>query len=201
MKSIVTSHAFKATALLMFAVVWWIGYSKINAFNAKADRAIFFSMRPVDYWGEIIQPASAIVYVAGAAILFAWPIAVTWNSPRIWRLIRRIATGTVVGFLIFLLWPLNIRRPEFDGHRFGESLMQAVFAVDDSANCFPSFHCFFAVLGAMVIQQNVTSKIWVAVAWLIACGVLISTIMTGQHYLVDVLGGSTLAFLCVRFFE
>jgi len=192
----VKENFIKAIVLTSLAVAWCIGYAQINAFNSDANRALFLTMRPVDYWEGIIQPSSAIVYVIGAAVLLVWPIFLTWSSSEIWQFTRMVVMGTIVGFSIFILWPLNIRRPEFIGDRFGESIMQAVFTVDEPANCFPSFHSFFAVLGALVVQQQVSSKLYVGLAWLIAVGVLVSAVMTGQHYCIDVLGGSILALVC-----
>lgn len=104
-----------------------------------------------------------------------------------------VFVGTVIGFCIFAIWPLNIRRPEFAGDRFGEAIMRRVFAVDDSANCFPSFHTFFAILGAMVVAWRSNSLAAAGLAALLACGVVVSTITTGQHYLIDVVGGTVTA--------
>ena len=44
-------------------------------------------------------------------------------------------------------------RPEYMGGTLGERLMLWVFSVDKPANCFPSSHVIFAVLGAYLIDR------------------------------------------------
>src|SRR5207248_2502931 len=129
----------------------------------------------------VIQPASAVVYVGGAAVLLIWPLLLSWKGVRFWRFMGMISLGSVIGFVVFIAWPLNIVRPPFLGSRFGEPLMRFIFSIDRTANCFPSFHAYFAVLGALIISEQIDSRKWMAVAWLIALTVVISTITTGQH--------------------
>ena len=194
----------KALLVVFLAAAWWFVYSSLNAFNAQPQRAVYLKARPADYWPWIIQPASAIVYVGLAAVLLIWPLALSWRGRAFWEFVAMVVIGTAIGFAIFAIWPLNIRRPEFAGQRIGEALMRTVFAIDRSANCFPSFHTFFAVLGAIVVVRQSESLALSIVASVMALGVVISTVTTGQHYAIDVLGGGGLAvfsYSVVRYWE
>ena len=107
--------------------------------------------------------------------------------------------GTLVGFICFLVWPLAMERPTFGGKKFGESIMRLVFAVDRPANCFPSFHAFFAINGALFIHAFRTEyPIEIGLAYALAAAVVVTTITTGQHYFIDPIGGGLLAI--VRFY-
>lgn len=186
----------KMVVVVLFAAFWWLAYNALNSWNASPNRAIYLSPRPCDIWPGLIQPASASIYVGFTAILLVWPLILSWETKAFRNLLAMITIGSLIGFLTFAAWPLNMRRPEFAGNTIGESIMRAVFAIDHSANCFPSFHTFFAVLGALVIINRSKSTLQSTIAFLLATAVMISTITTGQHYLIDVAGGGGLAIVC-----
>ncbi len=188
---------FRALFILGFAAFWWWLYASINAYNSDPLRAIYWSPRPADVYPGLIQPISAVVYTFGAAILLVWPMILCWNWSRLRNLLFSFLAGTIVGFACFLVWPLAMERPEFEGTRFGESILRVVFAVDHPANCFPSFHAFFAIIGAMFIHAYRPDHFreYVA-AYALAAAVVVTTITTGQHYFIDPLGGGLLAILC-----
>ncbi len=188
---------YRGLLLFSFSAMWWWLYALINAYNSEPLRAIYWSPRPVDIYPYIIQPISALIYTLGAAILLVWPIIVCWDWSRLRILLLSFLIGTIVGFSCFLGWPLAVARPDFDGNRIGESIMHVVFSVDQPANCFPSFHAFFAMIGALYIHAYRSDHFrdYVA-AYALAAAVVVTTITTGQHYFIDPLGGVLLAFFC-----
>lgn len=190
--------ALKITFALSLAVLWWLTYTWINDWNATPERAVFLAPRPVDIFPWIIQPLTAPLYVGILALLMVWGLVLCFPGPAYWHLFAAIMIGTAIGFAIFLVWPLNMQRPEFAGNQWGEEIMRWVFAVDASANCFPSYHAFFAVLFALFISQESSNRRSAVIAWFLASLVLVTTITTGQHYLIDVLGGAILAWVCFR---
>lgn len=186
----------KTTVIVLFATTWWQTYNALNTWNASPHRALYLAPRPCDIWPGVIQPASALVYVGFTAVLLIWPLILSWETKAFRRLMAMITIGSLIGFLTFAAWPLNMRRPDFTGNTFGETIMRAVFAIDHSANCFPSFHTFFAVLGALVVSNRSKSTLQSVIATFLAMAVMVSTITTGQHYFIDVVGGGGLAMVC-----
>ena len=188
---------FRGLLVFGLATLWWWLYASINSYNSEPVRAIYWSPRPADVYPGLIQPISAVIYTFGAATLLFWPMILGWDWSRLRILLFSFLVGTIVGFSCFLMWPLAMARPEFDGTRIGESIMRVVFAVDHPANCFPSFHAFFAIIGALFIHayRPDHSREYVA-AYLLAAAVLVTTITTGQHYFIDPFGGGLLAVLC-----
>ena len=188
---------YRGLLLFSFATIWWWLYALINLYNSEPIRAIYWSPRPVDIYPSIIQPISAVIYTLGAATLLVWPMVVCWDWSRLRIVLFAVLVGTILGFSCFLAWPLAMERPEFDGTRFGESIMRAVFSVDHPANCFPSFHAFFAILGALFIHAYRADHFFEYVAaYVLAGAVVVTTITTGQHYMIDPLGGGLLAVVC-----
>ena len=77
-----------------------------------------------------------------------------------------------------------------------ESLHERVMTGADTFGgiiCFPSFHVFWAVVSAHALQPF---RILRYPAIIVAVLITISTVTTGWHYGVDVLGGLLLALIC-----
>lgn len=60
--------------------------------------------------------------------------------------------------------------------------------------CFPSFHTILAVLPAAALRHTPYVR-WIAALW--AALIVVSTVTTGWHYIVDVLAGLAVAGCCV----
>ena len=105
-----------------------------------------------------------------------------------------VTAATMMAFAIYWAWPVSMIRPEFAGDTLGERLMLWVFSVDRPANCFPSLHVIFAVLGAILIDR--AGVRWPARLfwWVFAAAVSVTTVTSGQHYFIDVPGGVMVAF-------
>ena len=190
------THWIRYPLLLGFAVLWWWTYTAINSYNSQPSRAVYWPPKPADIVPTLIQPISALIYTFGAAVLLVWPVLLCWDWSRLELLLFSMFVGTIVGFTCFLVWPLAIVRPEFGGKKWGESIMRVVFAVDNPANCFPSYHAFFAILGALFIHAYRPDQFFeYGIAYALAAAVVVTTITTGQHYFIDPLGGGILAFV------
>lgn len=181
----------KLALVALWLTLWLATYKFFNNWNADPVRAIRLE-RPVDLWPGVIQPWTAFVYVFAGYCLplaaFAW----NWSWPRL-RFVLAVYTGaSLIGFVCYWLAPLAIARPPFVGDSPGAVLMRAVVAVDNDANCCPSFHTTFALLAALLIARGGAGRGVRGVVWASAVGVCISTVTTGQHYVIDVLGGLVL---------
>lgn len=116
------------------------------------------------------------------------------------RLLRRHLLGAVLIVLISALaWvalPVRLDRtpvsPEM--HGFGAALLRWVQSFDPTTNCFPSAHCAIAVYAALGLRLSPSRPLFL---WGIATAVLIcvSTVLTRQHYVADVVSGAVLAAL------
>lgn len=106
--------------------------------------------------------------------------------------ISRIVCGL---FYIFL--PTTLIRPEILGNGLWDQMLKLVYAVDSSANLFPSIHClvsWFCYVG--IRHQEQVPKWYQRFSLIFAVLVCVSTQVTKQHYIVDVFGGILLAEGC-----
>ncbi len=182
----------KTAVIALYYVLWFWTYDAINVFATDPMRTIHLT-NPSSVFPWIIQPWTAVIYILGGAI---FPM-VPFLYYRSWRAIAFvmvcITVASSMAFAIYWAWPVSMVRPEFAGMTIGERLMRWVFSVDKPANCFPSLHVIFAVLGALLIDRADIGRgarwFW----WAFAAAVSATTVTSGQHYFIDVPGGVAVA--------
>jgi membrane-associated phospholipid phosphatase len=182
----------KAAVVIGFFGVWLWAYDAVNAFAADPVRTIHLTS-PASMFPWIIQPWTALIYLTGG-VAFALVPFVYYAS---WRGIAFVmvcdCASTLLAFAIYWAWPVSMIRPEFSGATLGERLMRLIFLVDKPANCFPSLHVVFAVLGALLITRAGVGRAARWFWWTFAAAVSASTITSGQHYFIDLPGGAAVA--------
>lgn len=142
-----------------------------------------------------IVPAFAGIYL-GVHVFGVIPFCV---MPEVRYLRRHMLGAILIVVLSSVLWvalPVRVDRPPLDPALpgFGAFLLRAVYSFDPTTNCFPSAHCAIAVYAAIGLRFS--SRLlfgWGIVTAFLVC---ISTVLTHQHYVADVLSGAVLAALC-----
>jgi membrane-associated phospholipid phosphatase len=177
-----------------YFVLWYACYCFTNAWGSEPSRAIHL-IRPCDLWPGMIQPWTAVVYVFGGFLLPLLPFYFNWAWPKLRFVLCCYTVCSLMAFLCYLLWPLSIVRPSFEGPGVGRWLMRQVLTVDNEANCFPSSHVYYAVLGAILVRHGGAGR-WARWAtYALAVAVCATTVTTGQHYFLDIAGGAAAAVL------
>ena len=113
---------------------------------------------------------------------------------------QRIVFVIIGGALGFLLIPLRFAfaRPEVDG--VFAPWFAALYTFDFPHNLFPSLHIALRTLLAdFYVRHSGGAGRWLVHAWFSLIGV--STLLTWQHHLVDVLGGFWLAGIALHLFR
>lgn len=108
-----------------------------------------------------------------------------------------ILSRFVCGLFFVFLPTTNLALREtvtLTGSTLAEKLLQFLYMVDQPTNLFPSIHClvsWFCFIG--IRGQKAIPKWYRVFSCIFAILVFISTQVTKQHYIVDVLGGVILA--------
>jgi len=101
----------------------------------------------------------------------------------------------VVGFLSM---PITIVRPVIasENHQLALRTLRALYQLDPPMNLFPSLHAAVAVvIGRVVISR----RAWMTLALRAWCGAICcSCVLTGQHYVLDVVTGCIVGFAAVQ---
>ncbi len=111
--------------------------------------------------------------------------------------ISGIAVISLLANGCFFAFPTMVPRP--DPGSAGQAYLQFI-EWEAPLNAFPSLHVALAVYAALYLNQRlhlpVISKFALTVLWPLL--IIYTTLSTKQHYIVDVIGGSILAWLVFR---
>jgi membrane-associated phospholipid phosphatase len=104
-----------------------------------------------------------------------------------------LAASSVMSFamLVFLVFPTYVQRPLVVGQGFGVDLIKFIYSHDGIYNALPSGHVYITTL-LMLFWSRWLPRfrfLWIPV-WVV---ILLSTLFTRQHYLLDVASGAALA--------
>jgi membrane-associated phospholipid phosphatase len=124
-----------------------------------------------------------------------------------WAIVIMNLIATVV-YIIFPVstywWRQELLANRIKGNLFAD-IMYFYYQNETSFNCFPSMHagmstiCAFAWYQYYKIKPNLKTKIISITTFIIAVGVVLSTLFVKQHYIVDEIAGVLLAYLVGRF--
>ncbi|MBI5084105.1 MAG: phosphatase PAP2 family protein, partial [Acidobacteria bacterium] len=148
----------------------------------------FESRLPVLEWTELIYASTYLL-----TALVPW-IARTKSDLRTFCV--RALWAMVVAFPLYLVVPLVAPPRPFTATTLPGRLLAWERTLDGPGGAFPSFHVVWALLAAEVFARRWPRLRWLCYAW--AALIAASCVTTGQHPIVDVLGGAALALLVAR---
>lgn len=111
-----------------------------------------------------------------------------------YRFVTMDMTSRIVCGLCFFLLPTTNIRPEVIGNSFSEIMLRFCYWIDAPSNLFPSIHCLVSWFCFTGIRSQKTVPFWYKVfSCIFAIAVMVSTQVTKQHYIIDVIGAVVLA--------
>lgn len=152
--------------------------------------------RYIPFW-----PIWAIPYLASIVWWFAsyiWAFT-KMDSRRLKSFVISMIFTLLTSYLVYIFFPTYVERPIVDGSGWQYDLIQNIFNNDRVNNAFPSGHTYTTLLIVFFWWNWKPQLRWL---WaLIAITVVLSTLFTGQHNLLDPLGGLIWAWLgyCVGY--
>ncbi len=180
------------TAGLLVAIVG--GFAAVGVWNGyRAASGVRFSALDLRWDNAIPRtPAWAWVYVLfypSAALPFAFR-AFRQNLETFARVCAGYLLQIVVALPLFVM-PIRMWRTAVEGAGASAWLLRLIYSVDAGFNVFPSMHVsyvtFLACVGGNLGGRKVGAALWVF------CGlIMLSTLFTKQHYLVDLPAGFAL---------
>lgn len=149
----------------------------------------YFPLQPV--W--IVPYLLSLAWWTGCYIWAAWKM-----SEQVYQaLFVSVITVALISYAVYIFCPTYVIRPPVEGDGWAARLVAQLYAHDQANNAFPSGHTYNTVLVTLYWSRIYPKKrlLWVTIAIVI----LLSTLYTGQHNLLDLLGGLVLAWLGYRF--
>ena len=163
--------------------------------ETSLDVMIPFVPEMVIFYVYLFYPLVILTMLYFAFIEYKRGYALGWSLVAI----------NAVAVLIYFVFPVSTfwYRQELLAHpmigNYWADQVYNIFASDTSFNCFPSLHaavstiCFFAWFQYAKIKPNRITKATSIAAFVIATGVILSTLFIKQHYIADEIAGVLLA--------
>lgn len=162
-----------------------ISFDRLHYLQVYIDTLIpFYSPSVVVYIGAFFQWINAIL------------IALGQSKEKGYRYASAIIIGSLIGMIIYFVYPTCAYRPEVTGTSIFDLLCRTIFMFDNIINACPSFHCFCSTILLFVIYdcENIKkSTLYINIVFSIL--VYVSTLLTKQHVFVDIIGGILLAIV------
>jgi membrane-associated phospholipid phosphatase len=165
--------------------------------NTNLDAMIPFVPEMVVFYVYLFYPLVILTMLYFAFVDYKRGYALGWSL---------VAINAIV-ILIYIVFPVStywyrqdLLAQPLTGN-FWASQVYSVFATDTSFNCFPSLHaavstiCFYAWFQYAKVKPSNITKTLATVAFIIASGVILSTLFIKQHYIADEIAGIVLALM------
>lgn len=113
---------------------------------------------------------------------------------------------SAIAVLIYIMFPVSTYQwrltyiPQLNLNNFWQAQVYDIYMTDTPFNCFPSLHaavstiCLYTWYEYSKARPSPTTKIVAIVAFVIATGVILSTMFIKQHYIVDEIAGIVLVW-------
>ena len=146
------------------------------------------------------MPAFVYIYVLWFPLILLFPLALFQADPMAYaryqtaiRSGHRAEPPPVTSF-----YPTSFARPEASEYRFRPAMKLVFRGSYKGLNCAPSMHCSICYLVLHFVGSTPGLPLAVAaIAAPIALGIVISTLFTKQHVVIDALSAIPLAAVCI----
>ena len=131
-----------------------------------------------------------------------WVFALVWmiwkmDEPMFRKTIAGLFFTCTLGISIFILFPTYVVQPELHGTDILSNILRSIQIAGGDHDALPSAHIYTTVVLALFYHEWYPRYKWV---WLfIVVIVSLSTLLTQQHYIADVLAGYLTGWLGYRF--
>lgn len=162
---------------------------RLHYLNSSLDDLIkIWTPMFVIYIGAFFQWASVVFFVIRTQV-----------TSKGYRYASAIIIGSLIAFVIFMIYPTAIKRPEIIGNSFFDKFGRFIYSVDNIICACPSFHCFCSTIIILMLKDcEGVSKKTIYINNIVSVLVYISTLLTKQHVLIDIPFGILLAFVAMR---
>jgi membrane-associated phospholipid phosphatase len=178
-------------ALFFAQVVVLSGYLIINRMMNQLGGGTTFEI-----WLDHYIPLWPIWAAPYSLALVWWGVAILWahlkmEDTHYTAFVIAWVITCLIGYGIFVFYPNYMVRPEVAGVGLTAWSIRFIYTVDRTYNAFPSMHVWLTVL--ITLFWGRWKPGWRWLLWTSTLIIGLSTLFTGQHWIMDVIGGALLA--------
>lgn len=150
---------------------------------------------PFEAWTPFV-PQAALIYLTVLPMVMLAPFVLR-DLASYTALIQALIAETIVGFLGFMLLPVEPSEIDRTLPATDSALYRFADWLNLDGNYLPSLHVAFAVTAMLAYLERARGVVRVLlIAW--TCAIAASTLLIHQHYVLDVITGAALAWACWR---
>lgn len=182
---------------ILAVAIYLLAY-QIPKIAVDASRLHFLNI-PIDDKIPFI-PEFMFIYI-GAFIQWSCCIYIVFKQETKlgYKSCSALTIGSIIGFIIFMVYPTATKRPEVIGQGISYDLCRLVYSIDNIICAFPSFHCFCSTIIILIYKEcKDVSRRFIIVNIIYSILVFASTLFTKQHFIVDIFPGILLAFVSMH---
>jgi membrane-associated phospholipid phosphatase len=189
-------HFLYLVIVFLFLILWFVHLKETivprHIMNSRLDSLIpFIKEFVIAYYLWFAYMAIAFIYLGLAA------------KSDFYKLELFLALGMSVSYVVFMIYPnAQFPRPAVPGNDIFSMLVNFIYSHDGTNNVFPSIHVCnsIGVHLALVNCEKLKDKILLrSLSFITALSICASTVFIKQHSIIDVAGGTILAFLVYMF--
>ncbi len=183
--------------LLTFQIITYLAVQKI-------ERPLHDAALPIDQKIPFV-PQMVFIYGLWYPLIAIFPIILYFASPQMYmRYIISILLDICISLLIYAAYPTSFKRPQPTAEKLSDKIVGWLYTKGNykGKNCMPSMHCSMCFIVLIFTLCCGDMLVWVRIAaCLLAVMIVISTVLTKQHVLLDVITAAPLAVVCCGFSE
>jgi len=187
------SQTLKRVAIFIFLITLQLLYFPINQYA----RGGISTLLPIDNWIQL-SPIWAVPYLLS---IFWWAGALVWAAikmdyRRFVHFSFCLSLTILISYIIFWLFPTYVNRPKIVDQDFLSQLVMFIYGNDRPYNALPSGHTYTTLIISIFWFDWYPKQrfIWT----IIAVVVILSTLFTKQHAILDLIAGFVLVLICYK---
>lgn len=180
--------------LLLVVLLWALCYFSINNFTeGRKTHILAFSFEK----SIPFVPAFIFFYILTYVSVMI-PYFIIRDKMDYRRAVLAYLFIIFVSSIIYLIYPVETIRPDIESNGFFLSIVAWVYSTAKPYNLFPSLHISLSTLSALVSLKYKRIVGYILIILLLF--ISLSTLFVKQHYLVDIIFATVLAFFSYYLF-
>jgi len=119
-----------------------------------------------------------------------------WNSPIAVNFLKSFIAANIIAYIVWNFFPNGVKRPKIKVDGFWKKMVSDLYKVDKhDTNGFPSSHVYYSSIISWYLIMAFPH--FLPLFLIIGLFIIASTLLTKQHYVIDVIGGLALAVFSI----
>ncbi|WP_066504940.1 phosphatase PAP2 family protein [Abyssisolibacter fermentans] len=188
----------KIDTKVVIVIVQLILLNVLYLLTNKLDMRINLTTTSIDYYIPLIK-CMIIPYDLWYVYIWGGLLFVLYRNKDVFFIhAKTTIIAKILCIIIFILYPTYVIRPEITGNDIFSKLLILTYASDNPVNALPSLHVLQTVITHVAITKVCKKNDRIVIfSFVVAALIILATMFTKQHSLLDVVAGMTIGVVAV----